>query len=92
MTDSFEIIKKVNKKWSDIYTRELRKHVTNFHLQEEWEQSDDTAHYLLWGYIDRVCFYQGIIYAKAIWNYDMFENKCIDCPYKHICKYMRVVR
>lgn len=93
MTDSFKIINRIIDKWNNKYTQELRKHIYNFHCQEEWKKSDDMAHWLMWGYLDMVCFYQGLIYAKSIWNYDMFESKCIECPYRNSeCRFMRVLK
>lgn len=77
--------------WEHAYTYNLFRYLATRDYDIQLKKSGvDT--YMIWGFIDDYCFVQGMLNAKVMWNQDIFEDKCFQCPMTNWCRFRRLVK
>ena len=74
-----------------LYTRELRKYLAARDCDRQLKTSGVNS-YMVWGFMDEYCFVQGMLNAKLMWNHDIFEDKCFQCPMAQWCRFRKLVK
>ena len=77
--------------WEHAYTSSLRRYLATREYDRQLKKSG-IGTYLIWGFIDEYCFIQGMLNAKIMWNHDIFEDRCIQCPKIQLCRFRKLVK
>lgn len=65
--------------WEHAYTYNLLRHLATRDYGRQLKTSGVNP-YMVWGFMEEYCFVQGMLNAKIMWNHDIFEDKCFQCP------------
>ena len=79
------------KLWEHAYTSSLRRYLATREYDRQLKTSGIST-YMVWGFIDEYCFIQGMLNAKIMWNHDIFEDRCIQCPKIQWCRFRKLVK
>ena len=79
------------KVWEHAYTSSLHRYLATREYDRQLKTSGIST-YRVWGFIDEYCFIQGMLNAKIMWNHDIFEDRCIQCPKIQWCRFRKLVK
>lgn len=77
--------------WEHAYTSSLHRYLATREYDRQLKTSGVST-YLVWGFMDEYCFVQGMLNAKLMWNHDIFEDKCFQCPMAQWCRFRKLVK
>lgn len=77
--------------WEHAYTSSLHRYLATREYDRQLKTSGIST-YMVWGFIDEYCFIQGMLNAKIMWNHDIFEDRCIQCPKIQWCRFRKLVK